>query len=83
MYLQVDDSLLSPLRPDPAKGLRRQDLPAAYQLNGAICLARRDWFLATGRLVDAHTVADVMPPDRSVVIDTCADFDLAESLLRG
>ncbi len=83
MYLQSEEGRLSRLLPEPPKGLRRQDLPSAYRLNGAIYLARRDWFLANGRLIDADTVALVMPPERSVDIDTRADFDLAEGLLRG
>ena len=81
MYLQDGDGRLSRLLPEPPKGLRRQDLPVAYRLNGAIYLARRDWFLTNGHLIDADTVALVMPPDRSVDIDTRADFDLAASLL--
>jgi CMP-N-acetylneuraminic acid synthetase len=83
MYLQAEDGRLSRLLPEPAKGLRRQDLPATYRLNGAIYLARREWFLAHGRLIDAGTVAYVMPPERSIDIDTRADFDAAEGLLRG
>jgi CMP-N,N'-diacetyllegionaminic acid synthase len=82
MYLQSGDGRLSRLLPEPAKGLRRQDLPVAYRLNGAIYLGQRDRFLATGRLLDADTVAHVMPPERSVDIDTRADFDLTESLMR-
>ena len=82
MYLQSDEGRLSRLLPEPERGLRRQDLPVAYRLNGAIYLARRAGFLATGRLIDPDTVALVMPPERSVDIDTLSDFDLAESLLR-
>ena len=82
MYLQADDGRLSRLLPEPAKGLRRQDLPLTYRLNGAIYLGQRERFLATGRLLDENTVAHVMPPERSVDIDTKADFDLAESLMR-
>lgn len=83
MYLKSDDGQLSRLLAEPANGLRRQDLPTAYRLNGAIYLARRDWFLGTGRLIDADTLAYVMPPERSVDIDTRADFDAVEGLMRG
>jgi CMP-N,N'-diacetyllegionaminic acid synthase len=59
----------------------RQDLPAAYLLNGAIYLAKRDVLLSTGGWATDRTAAYVMPADRSVDIDTAEDFASAESVL--
>lgn len=81
MYGQTEDGRLSRLLPEPPRGYRRQDLPAAYRLNGAIYIARVDWFLAGGSLIGPATVGYRMPADRSVDIDTQADFDHAASLL--
>jgi CMP-N-acetylneuraminic acid synthetase len=81
MYRHDADGRLRRLLPEPATGLRRQDLPSIYRLNGAIYLARTDWFIASGRLLSPDTVGFVMPTERSVDIDTLADFERAERLL--
>lgn len=81
MYLRQEDGRITRLLPEPVGGTRRQDLPVAYRLNGAVYFARTEWFLANSRLIDEATVGYVMPPERSVDIDTCADFDRAASLL--
>lgn len=68
----------------PGASLRRQDLPPAWVLNGAVYVARIDWLRANRTFVKAgETAAYVMPPDRSVDIDTLADFIEAERLLSG
>lgn len=59
----------------------RQNLPAAYSLNGAIYLAKREVLLATGNWSTGRTAAYVMPADRSLDIDTAEDFAHAESVL--
>jgi len=60
----------------------RHDLPPTYLLNGAVYIAKIDWFLQHKTLLDASTLAYRMPPERSVDIDTLADFDQAERLMR-
>lgn len=61
---------------------RRQDLPAVFALNGAMYYAQTDWLLQGKRLVAAETLAFVMPPERSVDIDTPLDWRFAELLLK-
>lgn len=61
---------------------RRQDLPAAYVLNGAVYVARSEWLLEARDFIGASTVAHVMPPERSVDIDDESDFDYAKYLLQ-
>lgn len=62
--------------------LRRQDLPPAYSLNGAIYLNRCASFLNKRTFIPEDTVPYLMPPDRSLDIDTPWDWHLAELVLR-
>lgn len=60
---------------------RRQDLPPAYALNGAIYLNTPKSLLDSGSFTPEGTVGYLMPQDRSLDIDTEWDFHLAELLL--
>lgn len=61
---------------------RRQDLPTAYVLNGAVYAARIDWLLEQGGFVGADTVAHVMPAERSLDVDTALDLKMVELCLK-
>ncbi|MEI6725843.1 MAG: acylneuraminate cytidylyltransferase family protein [Actinomycetes bacterium] len=62
--------------------LPRQQLPAAYQLSGAVYCFRTDRLQADGRgLLFGDAGAVIVPAERSVDIDTRADFRLAEMML--
>lgn len=61
---------------------RRQELPPAYALNGAIYLARRDILLKQGSWYTESTYAYIMPPERSIDVDSSWHLSLAELLLR-
>lgn len=61
---------------------RRQDLPPAYALHGAIKVARTDVLLERGTWYTDRTYAYVMPPERSVDVDTPWDLRLAEWIIR-
>ncbi len=63
--------------------MRRQDLPDVVRLNGALYLCAVDHFIAHCRFVDDQTRGYVMPPSRSVDIDTLDDFRAAEALMAG
>lgn len=56
---------------------RRQDLPPAFALNGAIYLVRTEILLATKLFDTDHTYALVMPQERSMDIDSPWDLHLA------
>jgi CMP-N-acetylneuraminic acid synthetase len=60
---------------------RRQELPPVYAMNGALYFARSDWLRQHRTFITAETVAYVMPPERSVDLDTMLDWKLAELLL--
>jgi N-acylneuraminate cytidylyltransferase len=73
---------LQPLFPDEwREGMPRQALPAVYVLNGAV-YATRSEVARTGSLWGRETAALVMPPERSINIDSTMDLALAEILLR-
>lgn len=55
---------------------RRQDTPAHYRLNGAVYAARTE-VLADGGFVGPGTRAVVMPPERSIDVDTALDLEVA------
>ena len=54
---------------------RRQELPQAYILNGAVYVARTEWLKREGRFLTPETVAFQMPRSRSLDIDTEADLN--------
>jgi len=62
--------------------LRRQDLPPAYALNGALYLNRRESLLRDHTFVPPGTLGYVMPPERSLDVDTPWDFHLIELVLQ-
>lgn len=60
---------------------RRQDLSAAYMPNGAVYVAEIDWLRKQSTYYVPEAVGYVMPPERSVDVDTMLDFRLAEAVL--
>ncbi|MBU0681150.1 MAG: acylneuraminate cytidylyltransferase family protein [Proteobacteria bacterium] len=55
---------------------RRQELPIAYALNGAVYVVNRAWFQQTGCFTSEDTIAHIMPKERSLDIDTELDFTI-------
>ncbi len=76
-----DGRLTNFLQPDKAFSTR-QSLPPAYALNGAIYLARADTLRKNRSFDTDGTYAYIMPPERSLDIDTPWDFHLAELILK-
>jgi len=75
MY-QIDPNLaLQPIIAAPENASRRQDLPKVYVLNGAVYVADTGRLRSTRAFVTRDTIAYVMPPHRSIDIDTAADFE--------
>jgi CMP-N,N'-diacetyllegionaminic acid synthase len=68
--------------PPPGCSMRRQDLPKAYVLNGAVYAADVTWILKHRQLIQpGATAAYVMPAGRSEDIDTWEDLERADRLL--
>ena len=84
MKMQViDGGRLLPFMPQCwREGLTRQELPPVYYLNGAVYAVRAELVRTRGSLWGEWTAPLVMPPERSVNIDSMTDLALAETLLR-
>ncbi len=72
---------LEPLIKERPDVTRRQDLPPAYALNGALYLARIDWLLEQQDFIGPETLGYIMPPERSVDLDTPQDWRWVEFLI--
>jgi N-acylneuraminate cytidylyltransferase len=81
-YRVDDNNRLVPLLGPEFKRQRRQDLPTAYVLNGAVYATRTDWLLEQRGSLGEGTVAYVMPASRSLDIDSQFDLDLAQFLVQ-
>lgn len=77
--LPEDLSLKDFIRPQHA--VARQLLPTYYRINGAIYHARSE-LIRSGRPIADEAYAYIMPQERSIDIDTEADFKLAEFYLK-
>jgi N-acylneuraminate cytidylyltransferase len=60
---------------------RRQELPATFVINGAVYVARVDWYRNSRSFLSPGTVAWRMPRDRSLDIDTELDLMTARALV--
>ncbi|MEX0287217.1 MAG: hypothetical protein AB3N23_21635 [Paracoccaceae bacterium] len=81
MSLQ-DDGRIKPVIDPEGRSLRRQDLPAVYELNGAIYITATAELRHTGKFVTEQTVGFVMPRSVSIDIDNRADFDAALAVMK-
>lgn len=59
----------------------RQELEPMYIRNGAIYLVRRNTLIINNSLKGRKSLAYLMPPERSINIDTFEDFEKAEELM--
>ena len=69
---------LLPLSPQPS---RRQDLPEAFQINGAVYVARWDFMRGAESFLVPETRGVEMPLERSIDIDTPLDLRYAGLLV--
>lgn len=79
--LPEDRSMKDFLRKD-IKNRNRQKLPQYYRANGAVFAAYCDYLKKQGDFFGEHTYAYIMPPERSVDVDSILDFYLAEATLK-
>jgi CMP-N,N'-diacetyllegionaminic acid synthase len=79
---QNNGGLLPYAVPPAGQSLRRQDLPGAWCLNGAVYAADVGWLKEQRSFVSTQTSAHCMPAERSIDIDTLSDLHAAEQILR-
>lgn len=80
MYTLVNGNLKSLIQQDNM-ATRRQDLPKAYALNGAVYVANVKALCEQKTFLTETTKAYIMPHNRSFDIDTEIDFKICEHLL--
>jgi CMP-N-acetylneuraminic acid synthetase len=79
---QIKDGRLLPYCVPEPEGTRRQDYdPPAYMRNGALYLTRRDVLMERGSIWGDVIRPMVMPPERSVGIDSELDMKLVEIVM--
>jgi CMP-N,N'-diacetyllegionaminic acid synthase len=81
MYRVGDDGLVKPILGEIDTS-RRQDLPATFVINGAVYVARVDWYRRHRGFLSPETIAWRMPPERSIDIDTELDLAVARAIMR-
>ncbi|UCD77124.1 MAG: acylneuraminate cytidylyltransferase family protein [Desulfobacterales bacterium] len=80
---RIEDNRLLPYCIEEKEGTRRQDYqPPAYMRNGAIYLTRRDVLMEQESIWGRSIRPYVMPPERSVSIDSELDLRLVELLMQ-
>ena len=77
-----DDGTLENFIKKTPKFSRRQELPQAFVLNGALYLHKWETLNKEKNFIPPGTLAYIMPQERSIDIDTPWDFFLAEQVLR-
>lgn len=82
MYTLDGSNRMAPILNYSAPILRRQDSPRIYLLNGAVYTARSQWLMERKTFIADETVGFMMPPERSLDIDTEIDFVVAEHCIR-
>lgn len=82
MFTMPEEKMLTPLMGDSYLTKRRQELPKTYIPNGAVFVAKWDWFLKHKTFYGSSTAGYVMPRSRSLDIDTENDFNLLEFLMK-
>jgi CMP-N-acetylneuraminic acid synthetase len=80
----ISDGILHPFVPgeDERKYPGRHTLPPAYCLNGAVDVTRTRTLQGWSTLWGERIAGYIMPPERSIDIDSESDFLVAEALLR-
>lgn len=80
MYRIDHGQMLSAILPR-SSAARRQDLEKIYGLNGAVYFANCTFFAESKNFLGPSTIAYVMPPERSIDLDTLADFKYLEFVI--
>lgn len=79
--VEVDEDGYARLSKSPEENfVRRQDTPMVYGMNAAVYVYERDFLLETDSTHGKYTRISVMPPERSVDIDSELDLKFANFL---
>lgn len=79
----IEGGRLRPYIEGAPEAVRRQDLsPPVYRRNGCIYMTRRDVLMEEGDLYGDTIIPYIMPPERSLDIDTEMDLKLASIMMK-
>jgi CMP-N-acetylneuraminic acid synthetase len=78
---KIENDVLCDYCLEEKEGVRRQDLPPAYFRDGAFYSVKRDVLMKEHRLYGKVTRPYIMPPERSIDINSELDFKIAELLM--
>jgi CMP-N,N'-diacetyllegionaminic acid synthase len=79
----MEDGILKPYLGGSPQQPARQDFSFdVFKTNGAIYLTKRDVLMEEGSFYGSRPLGFIMPPERSIDIDTRIDFEIAEFLWR-
>ncbi len=81
MFHLGDGETMTPVIESEGLKTRRQDLPKVFAPNGAVFLAQIPWYREHLTFYGPGTVAYMMPPERSVDVDSALDLALVQTLL--
>ncbi len=76
MYFLDPENHMQPIIETTIRPTRRQELPTAYALNGAVYVVQRELFQKTGNFITEDTIAHIMPKERALDIDTELDLNI-------
>lgn len=83
MYRMDEKDRLKPvLEIEAGKSYQRQVLPKVYRLNGAVYVASVDFLQRQHDFIGDDTIGYIMPSERSYDIDSLADFEMVELLMK-
>lgn len=80
-HIIENDGTLKPVYPHKTIATNRHDQPPIYIPNGALYIAKVDYFRNTKTFYTDSTLAYIMPLERSVDIDTQIDFYTAKAII--
>jgi len=78
----LDDGTLADFMTVEMKYRRRQDFPPAYAVNGAIYLNQCSSLRQDQKFLPSGSIAYIMPPERSLDVDTMWDWRMAELIMK-
>jgi len=82
MYWLDRNNLMKPVLNEEYTSNRRQDIPPAYAVNGAVYVANVDWFCEHKTFIGPKTKAFVMPLEKSIDIDSAWDLAILRAILK-
>lgn len=78
MYSLDKEGRLRPVIKQKNMGMLRQQLKRIYALNGAVYVAKTEWFVKHKSFISEETIAYLMPKTRSADIDTEWDLKMCD-----